>query len=426
LEEKYYSDTVSGTTPLKWSYLDNNNWISFERAHVLSDDTNNLLKSGIIKLRIPAGIRNGNTMLDPALYWLRISSEKAMTANPRVIGIFPNAVLAQRQMGDVAQTLDEALSIPPSSIRKFQTDIKPLQHVWQLFPSFGGRRQETETQYYTRVSERLRHKNRPVFGYDISQVLLQEFPELLIVKCLSIEDERSHMPEMPDVTIIVVPCQAANGLFNTLEPKVDLATLYRIQTFVQATISPFVKAEIRNPVYERVKVVCKVKFNGNLDNQNENRYLQKLDEDIKRFLCPWLFGAVTNFKVGSTLYRSEMLNFINRLPYISYVTGFSLVHFYYETNPRTGQITARITDTATGDIPFIKVSVPEGVFVPAYEHLITVLEDPGYEDPTPLGILGLEVGDELLVGKDGGTRPEDKPPANPFDEEMLTITIHPK
>jgi hypothetical protein len=426
LEEKHYSDTVFDPTPLKWSYLDNNNWIPFARTHILSDDTNNMLKSGIVKLRIPADIRNGNTMLDPSLYWIRLSSEKPIAANPRVVGIFPNAVLASRQTEDAAQTLDETLSISPFSIRKFKTDIKPLQHVWQPFPSFGGRRRETETQYYTRVSERLRHKGRPVFGYDVSQVLLQEFPELLIVKCLNIDEKRHYTPEMPDVTIIVVPCQAANGLFNTLEPKVDLATLYRIQAFVQRTISPFVKAEIRNPVYERVKVVCKVRFNGQHDYHNENLYLQKLHDDIKRYLCPWLFGAVTNFKVGSTLYRSEVLNFINRLPYVEYVTAFSLVHFFYEKHPRTGQLTARITDTGLDDKPFIRVSVPEGVFIPSPEHLITVLHEPVYEDPVPLGILGLEVGDELLVGKDQEINPSAPPPADPFDEEMLTITIHPK
>ncbi len=426
LEEKYYTDTVSGTTPLKWSYLDNNNWMPFERTHLLSDDTNNLLKSGIIKLRIPVGIRNGNTVLDPSLYWLRISSEKAMAANPRVIGIFPNAVLAQRQAKDVAQTLDEILSIPPLTIKKFKTDIKPLQQVWQLFPSFGGRQQETEVQYYTRVSERLRHKQRPVFGYDISQVVLQEFPELLIVKCLNINDERLHMPGTPDITIIVVPGQPANGRYNTLEPKVDLATLYRIQAFVQGLISPFVKAEILNPVYERVKVVCKVRFNGGNDSQNENLFLQKLHEDILRYLCPWLFDAVTNFKVGSTLYRSEMLNFINRLPYVHYVTGFSLVHFFYEKNPRTGQVTARIIDTALDDNPFIRVSVPEGVFVPSQEHLITVLPEPAYVDPVPLGIESLEVGDELLIGKELDTGRAQGLPHDPFDEEMLTITIHPK
>lgn len=426
LDEKYYSDTVFGTTSLKWSYLDNNTWIPFERTHILSDDTNNLLKSGIVKLRIPAGVRNGNTMLDPALYWIRISSEKAMAANPKVIGIYPNAVLARRQAADAAQTLDETLSIAPFAIKKFKKDIKLLQQVWQPFPSFGGRRQETEPQYYTRVSERLRHKNRPVFGYDISQALLQEFPELLIVKCLSVDGERRRMTETPDVTIIVVPCQASDGLFNTLEPKVDLATLYRIQAFVQRTISTFVKAEIRNPVYERVKVVCKVRFNGHHDNQNENLYLQKLDDDIKQYLCPWLFGAVANFKVGSTLYRSEIQNFINRLPYVDYVTGFSLVHFFYEKHPRTGQITACITDTALDDRPFIRVSVPEGVFIPSGEHLITVLQEPAYEDPVPLGIRGLEVGDELLVGKDQDARAEDRQPPGPFEEEVLTITIHPK
>jgi hypothetical protein len=66
------------------------------------------------------------------------------------------------------------------------------------------------------------------------------------------------------------------------------------------------------------------------------------------------------------------------------------------------------------------------VFIPSSEHLITILPGPAYEDPVPLGIHGLEVGDELLVGKDEGAGPPGQPPPDPFDEEVLTITIHPK
>ncbi|GAA0553609.1 baseplate J/gp47 family protein [Chitinophaga japonensis] len=426
LEEKHYSDTVGNITPVTWSYLYNNSWIPFERTQVLSDDTSNLLKSGIVRLRIPDGICNGNTILDPALYWLRVSTSVVTGANPRVIGIFPNAVLAERQLQAEGQSLKEVPSIASFAIKKFKTDIKPVQQVWQPFPSFGGQQQEPEAQYYTRVSERLRHKQRPALASDIAQVLLQEFPGLLIVKCLGTDEGAALLPGMADLRIIVVPAvpDMQPGRQEVPEPRVDLATLYRIQSFVQQALSPFIKAEVRNPVYEKVKVVCKVKFNGS-DNRNDNLHLRQLHEDIKRFLCPWMFEGIASLKIGSVLYRSEILNFINRLSYVSYVTGFSLVHFYHEKHLRTGQVTACVSDTALDDAPAIYASVPEGVLVPTQEHLITVLDHRAYEDPQALGIDGLQVGDELLVGKDLETGTA-RHMADPFDEEMLTISIHPK
>ncbi|HEU4554852.1 MAG TPA: hypothetical protein VFS25_18530 [Chitinophaga sp.] len=429
LEEKHYGDTAVDIAPLKWSHLNNNRWLPFERTQLLSDDTGNLVKSGIIRIRIPDNISNGNTMMDPSLYWLRISADKVTGANPRVIGIFPNAAVAERLFAGEGQSLNETLSIDPFAIKKFKTDIKTVQQVWQPFASFGGRRLETAPQYYTRVSERLRHKQRPVLGLDIAQVLLQQFPELLIVKSLPVETGLGQQqPEQPDISIVVVPAppRSSSGQFNTLEPRVDLATLYRIQAYVQGKLPPFVKAEIRNPVYERIKVVCKVRFTPDDSSHNDNLYLQKLQEDIKHYLCPWLLDTVNNFKIGSVLYRSEMLNFINRLPYVNYVTAFSLVHFYFEKDARTGQVTARITDTAEVEVPFIRASVPEGVLIPSDDHLITIIESPLYEDPQPLGIDSLQVSRELLVGDQSSEGAPDRQPGAVFEEEMLTISIHPK
>ncbi len=68
LEEKYYSDTASGTAPLKWSYLDNNVWVPFARTHILSDDTNNLLKMRYCEAQDTGGHPQWKYHPGPALY----------------------------------------------------------------------------------------------------------------------------------------------------------------------------------------------------------------------------------------------------------------------------------------------------------------------------------------------------------------------
>lgn len=421
LEDKYFTDTTTDLPPLHWHYLADNKWHPFDGMCLLSDNTNNLSRSGIVKIRVPAGINTNNSILQPGTWWIRISTPSHECITPRVIGIFPNVVTAERVLQGIGNSLESVLSIPPLTIKNTKRDIRTIQAIWQLFPSFGGRKRESESKFYTRVSERLRHKQRPVTALDIAQVLLEAFPEILIVKCITAPPGARD----EDASIVVVPRQSDSGLFISAEPKVDLDTLCRIKAFMQQHISPFVRLSIRNPVYESVKVVCSILFRDPSEN-NLNSHLQQLQLDIQKFLCPWLFDPSSHLKIGSVLYKSELLNYINRQPYVEYITGFSLVHFYYTKDEDTGVLTAFATDTATGDLQEIRPSLPQSVLIPSKEHLITVLRSAEYKTPQPLGIDALKISCELIIGNDHPaiTATDQRPDYAP-DEEMLTISLLP-
>lgn len=421
LEDKYFTDTTADLPSLHWSYLADNKWHPFDGLCLLSDNTNNLSRSGIVKIRVPAGINTNNSIMQPNAWWIRISTPSHECITPRVIGIFPNAVTAERVLQGIGNSLETVLSIPPLTIKNTKRDIRTIQAIWQLFPSFGGRKRESESKFYTRVSERLRHKQRPVTALDIAQVLLEAFPEILIVKCITAPPGARD----EDASIVVVPRQSDSGLFISAEPKVDLDTLCRIQAFMQQHISPFVRLSIRNPVYESVKVVCSILFRDPSEN-NQNSHLQQLQLDIQKYLCPWLFDPSSHLKIGSTLYKSELLNYINRQPYVEYITGFSLVHFYYTKDEDTGVLTACSTDTATGDLQEIVPSLPQSVLIPSKEHLITVLRSPEYKTPQPLGIDALKISSELIIGNDHPViTATAQRPDHAADEEMLTISLLP-
>ena len=205
----------------------------------------------------------------------------------------------------------------------------------------------------------------------------------------------------------------------------DLDTLCRIKAFMQQHISPFVRLSIRNPVYESVKVVCSILFRDPSEN-NQSSHLQQLQLDIQKYICPWLFDPSSHLKIGSTLYKSELLNYINRQPYVEYITGFSLVHFYYTKDEDTGAITAYSTDTATGDLQEIVPSLPQSVLIPSKEHLITVLRSAEYKAPQPLGIDALKISTELIIGNDHpAITATAQRPDHAADEEMLTISLLP-
>ncbi|ASZ12276.1 hypothetical protein KTO58_13340 [Chitinophaga pendula] len=426
LKEEHYSSTVLDAPLIEWSYLDEQGWKPFTQEHILSDSTRHLSGTGIIKLKIPAGIKKGNPLMDPSLYWLRVAQKKAGIIHPRVIGIFPNAGIAERIIDEEGSSLEQQLWIPGNAIKKLKSDLKTIQKIWQLFPSFGGRKRESDKEYYTRVSERLRHKQRALTSIDIAQVMLQTFPEVGIVKVFSAtEAEQYEFNTDADIRMVVVPRQSDNGKFLSAEPKVALTTLFRINRFVQQTLFPSLKVEIRNPVYEKVKVVCQIKFEKS-NVHNNSYYLTRLTEDIRQYICPWLFDEASSLKIGSNLYRSELMNYIHKLPYVEYVTAFSLVHVYMTTHPFNGRKIGHVIDTAQGDIPFIRPSVAEGVLIPSDQHLITVLGDKyEYQEQQPLGIGMLQIHDELLIGKakQASPPPEIIPREILDQEEMLTITI---
>eukprot|EP01031_Cornospumella_fuschlensis_P000549 gene549-696_t len=101
-----------------------------------------------------------------------------------------------------------------------------------------------------------------VTNRDIEQAILEEFPQLLMAKSISPESSFNNIYSSGSrkIRVIIVPKEADEAFFTNNQPRVNLADLYKIKTFVKAGISPFVDIDIENPVYEKIKLIGKVKF----------------------------------------------------------------------------------------------------------------------------------------------------------------------
>jgi len=420
LEDKHYTHTTGNILELQWNYLHNDKWIPFDKTQVIADSTHQFISSGIINLKMPTINNHGNTRLDPTLQWLNLSSVCSLDTRPMVKGIFMNAGIADRQI----ENITTITNIAPLTIKSAQTEMRGVQKIWQLFPSFGGRSAETMEEYYVRVSERLRHKKRPVLGIDIIQLVLEQFPEIYIAKCMGNDHAvNSDMTDDTDLQLVVVP-KIQNSSID--EPRADLAALYRIKEYLEELLPDFMKIAVHNPVYERVKVICDVHFGNSRSSTDNNYYLSLLQEDIRKYLNPWLFDAASQVKIGSVLYKSEMMNFIKKLPYVTYVTAFSIVHFFREKDPLTGNYINCIKDTAVEDIEFIQGSMPESVLIPATHHLITVIDERKYRDPQPMGIDSVITGEEMIIVHDRSASHKQTDAKADTTGEMITLTIHSK
>ncbi|HTI07995.1 MAG TPA: hypothetical protein VL832_05550 [Puia sp.] len=394
LEEKKFHHSAHSPATLTWSYLRENRWVVMDTKEILSDSTNNLIHSGILRLLVPSSIQPGNTILDPALCWLRASAAGGKSSLARAVAIYTHGVLAERIL-DPGEEDPGELRLPPGSIKDLKKRLPAIKSVWQLFPSFGGQPAETRQDYYVRVSERLRHKHRPLSVRDIEQFILKEFPGIYLVKCFGIgSQERLILPGI-NVQVIVIPKEKENGRFISDQPHVSLDVLFRIKEFLFRVLSPFVRIEVGNPVYERVKIACSVLFR-NSDSSDYGLLLNRLHEDIRRYLCPWLYEEGTSMVIGGKIYITDILNAIRNLPYISYVTGFSVAHFFKVQDIYTGKYKAKLIDSSRQPVESICGSIPGAVLIPVQQHWINVLNHKGYISPPPFGIGNLSVGDEFF------------------------------
>jgi len=412
-------------TELIWSYLKNNTWIPFSGKDIIFDTTNDFMGSGIIRLFAPSGIPSGNTIMNPDLFWIKATTVDGVATKPNLLGIACNGVVATRKYLPENHT-KKNVSIPPYSIKGFEKTIKGVSALWQLFSSINGEPPESTDKFYTRVSERLRHKQRPVQNRDIAQVVLEKFPEIMMVKCFNTEIEGYEVVEGTNLHLVLIPKESRNNHPFKDVPRVSLLTLFDVKSFLDKIISPFIKIEVGNPIYERVKVVCEVVLTDKAKEDSGN-YLRKLTKEINNYIAPWLYDKYDDFKIGDRIYKSDLLLFIKTRPYIEYVTGFSLIHFYKERQSSDNILISKMIDSALNDIKYIECSSPASVFVPSDYHILKVLEKPVHNTATQLGIDNFIVGEELLIEDGSAIQTQNNNPSYSDyedDDELFNFIIN--
>lgn len=333
---------------LRWHYLADNSWHAFEEHQIAGDTTDELTTSGIVELSIPEGINRNNTILPPELHWLKVSVTRNAGAVSRLINVHAQAarVTFQDNANDPAH-LEKPLAA--ETIAKLEAADSALKSIHQLYESFGGLPAETPLNFYTRISERLRHKGRAIAQFDYERLILDAFPAIYKVKCVNHTD-RDYQLHPGHVLISVVPDFTKLKAVDRLEPKVTLARLEEIKRYLEERNTAFVCAadttlHVLNPDYQKIAVDFEVRFMP--DVTAVDFHLRKLREAIIRFLSPWAYedGAEINF--GGKMYKSSILNFVEEQPYVDYVAHFKMMRH-----------------DATQDLNEIEADNPRSIIIP--------------------------------------------------------------
>ena len=334
----------------------------------------------------------------------------------------PNAALAQFQpasgltIDDYAQHL--LTPLPAGSITKLVKRNANIQLVRQPSPSFAAREHEGDTQYFQRISERLRHRNRAVTAWDLERLVLEAFPEVFKVKCLPHTDA-SGSSKAGEAALVIVPNVRRTGAVNVLEPRASAVLMEEIEEYVAGLTSGFATVHATQPVFERLRVEANVVFAAGRD---PGYYSGVLNEDLRRFLSPWAYQEGEDILFGARIYRSEILAFAEGRDYVDHLTGFNLYHSF-DGSPNDGIGSMRIgvdffirakphpaisemvisDDFVVGrGVEIAATTQPQAILVSHPQHLIMSIAAGSEVCP---GVVGLGIG-YMTVGIDFFVQPE--------------------
>jgi hypothetical protein len=379
---------------VEWSYLSGNIWKTFRDDRVLSDGTKRFVQPGIVELDLPVEMTNDNTIMPTGLYWICASVKEKTHCVSYAKTLLTQAVgVTWKNAGNSFSHLD--MPLPAGSITKTKQKIREIKEILQPIPSIGGSMPEEKRESYTRLSERLGHRNRALLPIDYERIVLQQFPTVYKAQCFpDMDGEGKH--KHGNVLVVVVPDIDRRKDINIFRPKDSYSLLQEITEFLKVRAAQFATIEVRNPLYERVKVVASVKFRRGLDS---GYYLRQLNQDMRAFLSPWLYDSQVEVRLGGFISRSDVLGFIERQSYIEFVTALSVVVTKDHNGFFSLEDTARMLKDKhkEEDIGTIHAGKPWSILVTASRHLFTAIDEEEMFPPDPRGINNLVVGDDFII-----------------------------
>lgn len=353
------------------SYLSGNSWRAIPR-HLIEDSTRQLIQSGLIKMALPRDATATGTMLPAGLLWLRFSVAEAADAVCKLLAVLPQAALVTYEAGPLNAPDFPTGPLPAGTIAKLKEPSGAIKKVEQPYPSFrNGQGGETDAAFELRVSERLRHKDRAITLWDYERLVLQAFPQIHLVKCLS------HTKLVPDpdhpgqtlyselapgyVLVVTVPSLVGRNDADPLRPYTSAGLLAEVQEFLRARVSAQAEVIVANPLFEEIRLEFTVTLAAGYDDVAFYREL--LQKELTEHLTPWAFGGSTDIHFGGRIYKSVLIDFVEERPYVDYLVDVKLYHKAGDGAVESGDLEEVVASTARSIL----------VSAPAVRHNITVL-----------------------------------------------------
>jgi hypothetical protein len=319
------ADPLASAQKLQWSVLADNAWRPLAPGELSLDSSHNLRRSGLVACVLPKETSISNSRAPSGLVWLRAATPTEPRAACDVIAVLANALEVQFQdQGNDPQRLRSPLAA--GQISKLRVPLAAIKAINQPFASFGGALIETDAALARRASERLRHRDRAITPWDIERLVLQAFPAVYRAKCIPHANETSWLAAGHFMLVVVPDLRQMNAV-DPLQPRVDLDTLSRIREFVLARVGPQTQVHLRNPGYQAVQLDFKLRLRAG-NGLGFNFLKPQIEQALRQALSPWAFDtssdSVAKLGFGGRVLRSALLDFVEELPDVDFVTDFRL------------------------------------------------------------------------------------------------------
>ncbi len=382
---------------LSWHYLHHDVWHALPAQAVLADSTRGLTCPGQVLLQLPQALSLQHQLMPSGSGWLRICSPEHSRRYGNVHRVLPNAVQVRAENNSMATGGLETIAIPDAAGWQLQGGTLNAA-VAAVLPARSGQATQQPGQRRQRIAERLSHKQRACTAWDYERLVLQAFPQLAKVKCFanaSVDDDSSAPGQLKLQSgrlLLVVLGQPSLCQHDSCERVLVSGQLLReIRQFVAGIASPFARIEVSNPGFERLQVRCAVKMHSALHSGDGLRQLQQALSD---YLCPWHnSGMAAQF--GWQLRPQLLLSFVRQLPYVDFVTDFSVLHI-----SEYGNRQYQLRDSAAEDRELVlHPQRPWNLLTPVRQHALQLLADVRPVQPEVTGVGELEIGQTFIIGQ---------------------------
>lgn len=375
---------------VEWSYRDGDQWKPFSPLDIPADGTHGLVDSGVIEFKLPSVAEPADELLPPGPFWIRAAVERSAAAVSDTIAILPHAVSATLAAEDVtAEHFENPL--PPNSISGLVEPVGEIDEIAQPFSSFAGAPAESATEFYIRVSERLRHKGRALSIWDYERLTLERFPSIHNAKCLpaGIIPGREGSG---NIVMILVPDVHGETPFDPFEPKVSAATLRAVQASLAALVPVGASVTTRNPVYNQVRVRLAIRLQRGVD---EETAIAGINESIKQFLAPWAFNPAVSISFGGRVYANLIADHVERNPFVE----FCVINELFRVDP-SGNIQSAQALSPEARSVYVEPDRVDAILTTAPEHEITLIGDEGFDPAAYTGIGYMAIEEDFFVAAD--------------------------
>jgi hypothetical protein len=301
------------TPRLHWYYRNQTGLASLPAENLLHDTTKSMSFSGLIRVRLPADATLDGPLLPSEHHWLAVQVKNNADAAAKILAIKTQTVTARRTNPISAGS---SAILPAGTVSSLVQSNSAISSVSQAYDSFGGLASANDKEYNRDASERLRHRNRAVNFWDYERLTLSRFPQLRQVKCLT----SGEVPKAPlnQISMMVIPELSQQQLDAVLEPAASADLLEQIRQNLSEVAPPEVDIKVKNPVFQQLKFRVAVRFNPGF---GPGIFSAEVVKQIKRLLTPWADAEATPLQFGNRLHFSEVINHLERQPYVDYVAA---------------------------------------------------------------------------------------------------------